>query len=316
MSVIIFNYGTKKEIFEKFECGYTKTQLADIYCCSTRTIGRVIDEVRKNVEEQAIQAAVAYTEPVPVVERYKYYAVTDDNMISVIRVDSTGLEPVQTEIAYAGTDRFLEAKLFHQYGKDAEAFLALSKKHQIESLCMGKVTVHPEKGILEYNDGSSTFMFPADLTERVVEAMRSDEKTEVDALMNFANRLANNPSKRAVHELYGFLKASDIKIREDGMILCFKKVRDDYRDVHSGRFDNSVGQVPSMPRSLVDDDSSRTCSSGLHVCAKSYLNHFGGSRVMLCAVDPADVVSIPSDYNHSKMRCCKYEVVAEVTGQV
>ena len=33
---------------------------------------------------------------------------------------------------------------------------------------------------------------------------------------------------------------------------------------------------------------------------------------MLIKVNPRDVVSIPVDYNNSKGRCCKYEVVGEV----
>ncbi|MNR59585.1 hypothetical protein D3C85_1808710 [compost metagenome] len=78
-----------------------------------------------------------------------------------------------------------------------------------------------------------------------------------------------------------------------------------------------------MPRHMVNDDSDQLCSAGLHLCSKSYLPHFGGERVMVCAVDPADVVSIPKDYYSmdgekvlAKMRCCKYEVVADVTGLI
>ena len=35
---------------------------------------------------------------------------------------------------------------------------------------------------------------------------------------------------------------------------------------------------------------------------------------MILKIDPADVVSIPTDYNGAKGRCAKYEVIAEVTG--
>lgn len=33
---------------------------------------------------------------------------------------------------------------------------------------------------------------------------------------------------------------------------------------------------------------------------------------MVCKVNPADVVSIPTDYNDAKMRCCEYKVVREI----
>ena len=35
---------------------------------------------------------------------------------------------------------------------------------------------------------------------------------------------------------------------------------------------------------------------------------------MILKINPADVVSIPTDYNGAKGRCCKYEVIAQVTG--
>jgi hypothetical protein len=35
---------------------------------------------------------------------------------------------------------------------------------------------------------------------------------------------------------------------------------------------------------------------------------------MILKINPADVVSIPADYNGAKGRCCKYTVVAQVNG--
>ena len=69
-----------------------------------------------------------------------------------------------------------------------------------------------------------------------------------------------------------------------------------------------------MERNKVDDNQNNTCSSGLHFCSKEYLSHFGGSdsRTMIVKINPADVVSIPTDYNNSKGRACKYVVVGEL----
>jgi hypothetical protein len=70
-----------------------------------------------------------------------------------------------------------------------------------------------------------------------------------------------------------------------------------------------------MERMNVDDDPNHTCSAGLHFCAYSYLSSYGSSgndKVMLVKVNPADVVSIPTDYNNAKARCCRYEVVQEI----
>ena len=139
-----------------------------------------------------------------------------------------------------------------------------------------------------------------------------EEGFDITPMVNFLKNLMLNPSKRAVDELYGFLEAGNMAITPDGCFLAYKKVRDDYRDCHSGKFDNSVGQVLSMPRNEVDDDKDRTCSYGFHFCSHSYLKHFGGSRVMVLKINPMDVASIPSDYNLAKGRTCRYEVVGEL----
>ena len=131
----------------------------------------------------------------------------------------------------------------------------------------------------------------------------------------FIARMERNPSKVARNELILFIECGELAITEDGCFLAYKKVRDNYTDIHSGKFDNSVGQVVSMERRDVDDNRERTCSTGLHFCSKAYLPKFGGwsgNRIVIVKIDPADVVSIPSDYNNTKGRTCRYEVVGEV----
>jgi hypothetical protein len=70
-----------------------------------------------------------------------------------------------------------------------------------------------------------------------------------------------------------------------------------------------------MERNAVDDNKDVTCSAGLHFCSRSYLDHFGGDRIMILKINPADVVSIPSDYNDAKGRACRYEVIGELEGE-
>ena len=60
--------------------------------------------------------------------------------------------------------------------------------------------------------------------------------------------------------------------------LAYKKIRNNWTDIHSGTFDNSIGAVCGMPRNMVDEDSSRTCSAGLHVCSYDYLAHFSKDK--------------------------------------
>jgi hypothetical protein len=132
-------------------------------------------------------------------------------------------------------------------------------------------------------------------------------------LLNFLAKLMQNPSKRAVDELYGFLEAGNLTICEDGDFLAYRKVTEDYKDFYTGKFDNSVGAICKVPRNTVDEDKDRTCSYGLHFCSHNYLPHYhgGSGRTVVVKINPANVVAIPSDYNNAKGRCCEYEVVAD-----
>ncbi len=150
------------------------------------------------------------------------------------------------------------------------------------------------------------------LTKRILNFMRDGLPHE--PLLNFFKNLMENPSKRAVDELYDFLEAGELPITEDGCFLAFKNVRSNYLDIHSGTFDNSVGKVCEMPRNAVDEDKERTCSYGLHFCSIKYLPSFtdsDGGKTMIVKINPKDVVAIPADYNNTKGRTCRYEVVAE-----
>lgn len=152
------------------------------------------------------------------------------------------------------------------------------------------------------------------LTERMLRML--DEGFDLVPMALFLENLMQNPSYTAVKELYPFLEKGNMPITPDGHFMAYKAVRGDFKDIHSGTFDNSVGRVCEMPRSSVDDNRDRTCSAGLHFCSFEYLPHFAhaNGHVMLLKINPKDVVSIPADYNDTKGRCARYEVVGEYEG--
>ena len=183
--------------------------------------------------------------------------------------------------------------------------------------------VEPKKVVLNYGKGNVSVQgdqlfwkgkpMNNGLATRMI-AMLQDE-FPIEPLVNFMENLMTNPSKRAVDELYGFLEKNSLPITPDGHFLAYKKVRNDYLDIHSGTMDNSPGKIVEMERNEVDDNKDRTCSSGLHFCSQDYLPHFGNgsdNRVVIVKINPRDVVSIPSDYNNAKGRACRYEVVGEI----
>jgi len=179
------------------------------------------------------------------------------------------------------------------------------------AFALGRILV--DDGIVYYDAiGEDKFPLDNSLTERILRM--KEEGFNIEPLMLFLDNLMDNPSNNAVQELYGFLEKGNLPITEDGHFLAYKRVRDDFTDVHSGKFDNSIGNVVSMPRNQVDDRRENTCSTGLHFCSLGYLSSFGGSRIVILKINPRDVVSIPADYNDTKGRCCRYEVVGEHVG--
>ena len=180
--------------------------------------------------------------------------------------------------------------------------------------------IEPKKVVLNYGQGNVTIKgetlywkgkeLNTGLSVRMITMLQ--EGFPVEPMVNFMENLYSNPSHRAVTELYGFLEKNNLPITPDGHFLAYKKVREDFLDCHSATMDNSVGQVVEMERHDVNDNKDETCSTGLHFCGMSYLAHFGGARTVIVKINPADVVSIPTDYNDAKGRACRYEVIGEL----
>jgi hypothetical protein len=156
------------------------------------------------------------------------------------------------------------------------------------------------------------------ISKRILEFM--SKGLPFQPLVNFLNNLMENPSMQSQKELYDFLEHELLPITEDGCFLAYKAVRSDYMDKYAGKFDNHVGNVCEMNRAKVDDNRSVGCSQGLHAGALNYVANYGcadsGDHIMIVKINPKDVVSVPSDCNHEKLRTCRYEVVGEYQGEL
>lgn len=145
-----------------------------------------------------------------------------------------------------------------------------------------------------------------ELTDKVLTFKRNG--LPVDYLLKFAEKIQKNPSFNSRNMLYKFLEHNGHPITKDGNFIAYKKVRTDFKDCHTGKMDNSVGQTVEMPRHMVDDNPNNTCSSGLHVATYGYAKDFSSGHLLEVEVDPVDVVAVPVDYDGTKMRVCKYVV--------
>lgn len=148
------------------------------------------------------------------------------------------------------------------------------------------------------------------LAKRILNDINND--TFDERYVKFMQKLMHNPSYASVKMLYDFIQHNDLEILENGDVKAYKKITntvDGPRDTRTKKVPNYKGQIISMPRNMVEDNPSVSCSQGLHIASLEYAGGFVGNSLIEVAVNPADVVSVPYDYNQQKCRCCRYEVL-------
>lgn len=177
----------------------------------------------------------------------------------------------------------------------------------LEQLSIGHVTVFEDE---IHFDGRPVHNY---MTQRMLEIIQ--QGLDITPWATFMDNVFSNPASYAQAELYEWMEKANMPITPDGHFLAFKKVRADYTDCHTGKFDNSLGNVLEMDRGQCDPIRDHHCSSGFHFASVGYLSHFGGQRVIVVKINPKDVTSIPNDYSFTKGRTCRYEVVAEISSQ-
>lgn len=167
------------------------------------------------------------------------------------------------------------------------------------------------------------------LTAQIVRFL--NEGWDFEGLVNFYEKIAANPSAHSREQLYTWLEAHNFTIDKDGFILMYKGVRDlgdgVYGSIHQGPaivngleengiINQIVGDVVEFPRSKVNADPSQGCSTGLHASNFAYARSFTTGAVLTVQVDPADVVSVPTDCDAQKVRVCRYTVRGVTTYEI
>ena len=227
--------------------------------------------------------------------------------------------------AFVGGEAYTFDKNHHNYNAlirhlksgNVEHFeAAYDVASSVEHFCDGYV--HVKNGTLNWNG----IPMPELFTDRILDMKK--EGFDFDSMLNFMCNLNDNPSDKSILELFDFMQNKNLPITQDGHFLAYKAVRPDFKDIYSGSIDNSVGEVVEVDRSKVDSNRNKHCSAGLHVGAIDYVTSYGGisldnhdnndsdggNQIVICKVNPADVVSVPSDARFQKLRACRYEVVA------
>ena len=121
------------------------------------------------------------------------------------------------------------------------------------------------------------------LTEKIISFMRLG--LPVQPLINFLKNMMKNPSFSSRKELFDFLAHKSLPITEDGNNGCSA-------GLHAG----TLEYVQSYGRFCEDETSTDQC--------------------IIVKINPADVVSVPTDCNCQKLRTTSYEVLALYSGEM
>jgi hypothetical protein len=161
------------------------------------------------------------------------------------------------------------------------------------------------------------------LTQQVLKFL-DDGREDWEPLVKFFEKVQANPSEHSRAQLYAFLKDHDLDLTNEGDLITYKSVRQDFLSDHAGhgfsdgveyksaRIPNNIGSIVEMPRSEVRDDPAQDCSVGLHVATLNFARgYLSGGKVLKLVVNPRDVVSVPHR-DTAKVRVCRYTVLEEV----
>lgn len=312
MTVKILDSKTKNEIHKFFKNKkFTKTQLAKRYGVHRRTIDRVIWEVNGE-EDKSKRSHSAYNRAVKVLESCIDYSKTI--VVCTPQQVMVTLSDGSQHTAFRNKDHFTRIYTLALEEKYEEMMKYVDLSNAVKEFTFGS-DIRVADGKLFYYGNE----IHSSIAARIIKSTQ-DATHDVNRYINFFRKLYANPSYKAVEHTYDFLVHNDLEINEEGDIIAFKYLSyDDGKpvDSHTGKVPNWQGWKISMPRNMVEDDPNKTCSQGLHVGSEHYVGTWQEDqgptpRVVKVAVNPTDVVSVPTDYDNSKMRCCSYKVLTGV----
>ena len=245
----------------------------------------------------------------------EYDAVITPSSIDITKQTLKGNDEIETDqrVISSGNPQFKKAWQIIRENQGELNQGTLQKVYEVADIrsYIGKIT--EGNLVIDFDNETAYYKnYPIDknMVRRIIQEAFDENTNQVNRkIVNFFEKVLDNPSERSVNNLYDFLKHNDIKIDENGDIIGYKMVRPDRYDQFSGTIWNGDNERIWMPRHEVDCDPNHTCSRGLHICASKYLGFFNGTITIKVRVNPRDVCAVPYDYDGAKMRVNHYTVI-------
>ena len=165
------------------------------------------------------------------------------------------------------------------------------------------------------------------LSRHILRLVSEGDAVGWKSLVNFLEKVQQNPVEHSRENLYSWIADRDFTLLPNGDLILYKGVSVDDEGlfwsinsgtaivndvVVSGLIPNQPGSVIEMPRSKVQANPGVGCSTGLHGGTYAYASDFSRGGLLTIQVNPADVVSVPTDCEAQKMRVCRYTVLSAV----
>lgn len=202
------------------------------------------------------------------------------------------------------------------------------------NLKLSQVTDHiSTDGVHVYFDNADFHRVQLDeaLEDHLVRLLRDSARDEASkrdfkSFCAFAENLYANVDERKRADFVKWLDAQGwLTFTDDGCLVGYRgaqvnKATGVAESIHegpayvdgvyvNGHVPNPDGAVVTMDRSMVENNPSVGCSTGLHVGTYDYACGWGRDVLLKVKVDPRDVISVPFDCGAQKIRCCRFTVL-------
>lgn len=156
------------------------------------------------------------------------------------------------------------------------------------------------------------------VTERILECSRNNG--DVKPLVNFLERLLNNPHKVIFDNLYKYLENYKLPIDQDGYVYGIKAVRPDLKSKWSSSVQYVIGETYSEPRQFCRQPGTEGqqndiyCGPGLWFGWTTFVLNYGSptDHVILVKVDPKNIIATPNLARFQKIACCEFTPVKDL----
>lgn len=220
-------------------------------------------------------------------------------------------------VCAAQTDEEVIAIMDAEYGSKVNEIV--ENKKVIEGATKSNILTF--KGDAVYWEDVSQLSMPKELVQAVIDAENANDEIRLETYKNFWTLMSLNPDEKCRLNLFWFLNKNGLVISRCGFFVAYRNVEKHkdyteenpiYTDNYTKTFTIKIGDMVTMNRKKCDSRQDVTCSSGLHLGARTWLKaNYCGTQGLVCLCNPAEVVAVPHQDHYGKLRTCAYLPIAK-----